>query len=268
MSAQDKEVLFNGEVSFFLISLLEHKTEVDYTIHMQIFRYMVYIWERYERDCEKREKGCTRRKEFQYPPIIPIVYYEGKRKWTAPEQFKEKIVFGEQFEKYLPNFSYYIVPVHQYSNEMLMSHGDEISLVMLINRMQTADDISAFRNLPAEKIDAILKNTPDYLLDIISKVLRAFLQKENVPEHEAEELAGRVKERKMGELFANMDKMDIQAERAKTSQALEKGIQELIKSCQKLGASKEYIIKELQNAYDLYEEDAKEKVENYWISLI
>ncbi|MGN0365866.1 MAG: Rpn family recombination-promoting nuclease/putative transposase [Suilimivivens sp.] len=28
------------------MSLIEHKSNVEYNVHMQIFRYMVYIWER------------------------------------------------------------------------------------------------------------------------------------------------------------------------------------------------------------------------------
>ena len=47
---------------------------------MQIFRYMVYIWERYERQMEQKQPSCMKRKDFSYPPIIPIVYYEGKDK--------------------------------------------------------------------------------------------------------------------------------------------------------------------------------------------
>ena len=72
-----KEIKIRGEnniTSFFLISLIEHKSNVEYNIHMQIFRYMVYIWERYERRMEQENPGCTRRKDFTYPPIIPIVY--------------------------------------------------------------------------------------------------------------------------------------------------------------------------------------------------
>ena len=220
-----KEIKIRGEnniTSFFLISLIEHKSNVEYNIHIQIFRYMVYIWERYERRMEQENPGCTRRKDFTYPPIIPIVYYEGKSRWTAPKEFKDKIMFGETFKEFLPNFSYYIVPVHDYSNETLLEHGDEISLVMLINKLQSIDDVEQFRSLPTGKVEEILKDTPDYLLDIIANVLRAFLRRENVPEEETETLVGKVKEKKMGELFANMDKMDIQAERRKTAEAVKK----------------------------------------------
>lgn len=45
----------NGkEMPFYLISLIEHKNQVDYNITMQILRYMVYIWEEYEKEMEKK----------------------------------------------------------------------------------------------------------------------------------------------------------------------------------------------------------------------
>ncbi len=43
-----------------------------------------------------------------------------------------------------------------------------------------------------------------------------------MPEEETETLVEKVKEKKMGELFANMDKMDIQAERRKTAEAVKR----------------------------------------------
>lgn len=77
---------------------------------------------------------------------------------------------------------------------------------MLINKLQTIEDVEQFRRLPAQKLDRILKDTLDYLLNIIANVFRAFLRKKNVPEDEAEALIGKAKEKKMGELFAKMIK--------------------------------------------------------------
>ena len=37
------------EMPFYLITLIEHKSKVDYNVVMQVLRYMVYIWEDYER---------------------------------------------------------------------------------------------------------------------------------------------------------------------------------------------------------------------------
>ena len=110
-------------------------------------------------------------------------------------------------------------------------------------------------------------------------MLRAFLRKENVPEEETETLVGKVKEKKMGELFANMDKMDIQAERRKTAEAekraaeaekkateaYEIGIMRgIIKSCKSLNASREFALSQLLEMNACSRERAEELVERYW----
>lgn len=150
-----------------------------------------------------------KRKDFLYPPILPIVYYEGSSAWDVPPGFRSRIREGETFGKYISDFEYYLVPLKDYSNEELMEKPDEISLVMMINKLQTAEDIENFRRLPREGIEAILKDTPGYLLDTIADVLKAFLLKMNVSVPETEKLTGRVKEKKVTELFADMEKMDI-----------------------------------------------------------
>lgn len=201
-----------GNTPFFLVSLIEHKTAPDYNVCMQLFRYMVYIWDTYEKEAERRHKGMSKRADFLYPPILPIIYYEGSAQWSVPPDFRSRIREGKVFGKYLPDFEYYLVPLKDYSNEALMEKRDEISLVMIINKLQTAEDIEKFRQLPGSEMDAILKDTPEYLVDSIANVLRAFLLKLNVPVSDTEKLADKVREKKMGELFADMQKIDIQAE--------------------------------------------------------
>ena len=48
-----KRVKISEKDTLYFISLIEHKTNVDYNICMQLLRYMVYIWEDYEKDAEK-----------------------------------------------------------------------------------------------------------------------------------------------------------------------------------------------------------------------
>ncbi len=40
-----KKVRLSESQALFFVSLVEHKTEVDYNVVMQLFRYMGYIWE-------------------------------------------------------------------------------------------------------------------------------------------------------------------------------------------------------------------------------
>ena len=272
--------------------MIEHKTAPDYNVCMQVFRYMVYIWETYEREAETVQEGMSKRQGFLYPPVLPIVYYEGARQWNVPLNFRSRIREGQTFGKYLPDFEYYLVPLRDFSNEALMEKGDEISLVMLINKLQTAEDIERFRKLPGKEIEAILRDSPGHVVDVIADVLKAFLLKMNVPVAETEKLTGKVREKKMGELFADMEKMDIQAERRNT--ALEKeradaaeeqaeeekvradeaekranlaeedSIKLLVELCQKLGASRDAAVQSLMEKKNLSREEALKKTGLYW----
>lgn len=250
-----KKVHIKNGTPFFLVSLIEHKTKVEYNVTMQIFRYMVYIWETYERDEEKIKKGISRQKDFKYPPILPIVYYEGRQEWTVPLNFRSRIIEGDVFSKYIPDFQYYLVPLRKYRNQELLDKKDEISLVMLINRLQEMRDISSFRSLPQEQLETVLKNTPDHIVDIIADMLLAFLLKSNVSADEAEEVVGKVREKNMGQLFADMEPIDIQAEQAKIRMQR----QEIAAEQQRIADEKQRIVDEQQRIVDEQQKIADEK---------
>ncbi len=218
LTEEEKRSLDPLDLPLYVISLVEHKTKVEYNVAMQLLRYMVHIWEDYEREMNRLYPHISGRKDFRYPPILPIVYYEGTAGWTAPQDLADRILCGELLGKYLPHFQYQLITLHDISNTDLLAKGDEISLAMLINKIQTPEDISAFAGLSGEQLDGILKDTPEHLLDILSKVFRALLYNMHMPEDEVEDVVARIKERKMGRLFENVT-MDIQAERRNTAEA-------------------------------------------------
>ena len=53
---------------------------------------------------------------------------------------------------------------------------------MLINKIQTPEDMVAFAGLSGEQLDGIFKDTSEHLLDILSKVFRALLYNMHMPE--------------------------------------------------------------------------------------
>ncbi|MCM1154978.1 MAG: Rpn family recombination-promoting nuclease/putative transposase [Roseburia sp.] len=48
----------NNETPFYLVSLIEHKSHIDYNVVMQVFRYMAFIWEDYEKEMEQKLNVC------------------------------------------------------------------------------------------------------------------------------------------------------------------------------------------------------------------
>ena len=214
---------------------------------------------------EKLHKGISKRKNFRYPPILPIVYYEGRNEWTAPMDFKSRVNRSDEFGDYIPDFKYYLVPIQKYSNDELLSKEDEISLIMMINKIQTLEDVTIFRNLPEERLNKILANTPEHILDIIVDILTAFQLKANVPLEEAEENAGKVREKNVARLFENADLGDVQARRREMAelkeqvQTVKEQIKEAKKVIQEVKEQKEEIEKQKEAAEKQKEAAEKQK---------
>lgn len=237
-------IVLNGitDVPVFVVSLIEHKSDVDYNVAMQLLRYMVCIWTEYGKERLARGDGNPCNKRFRYPPIIPIVYYEGKARWTAGLNLKDRISMSEVFAEYIPDFSYKIICNYNYTNDELLAKEDEISLFMILNKVQTAEDMSELLRLDDSKLNEILRKSPKQTLKIIADAMWSLCMKLNVPQDEAVDYVGKVWNRDMGYLFENIEKMDIQEERRKTKEARE----ELVKTKAELEEAK----KEIQTLKD------------------
>ena len=258
--------LKEGEPPFFLISLIEHKSSVDYNVVMQILRYMVFIWEDYEKEMERKQKGISKTKEFRYPPILPVIFYDGTDNWTAATCLKEKIFLSNVLTEYIPDFNCILVQLKDYSNEELMKRKDELSVVMMINKLREATEFKELEKVVSlPYLTEVTLHSPEYLLDIISQIIEILLLKLNVPLEEAAAFAGQVKERRMGELFANFKAYDVQeTRRAEREIVVDEGIQKLISAIKELTDSREAAKEQLMKQYSLSEEEALEKIEQYW----
>lgn len=60
--------------------------------------------------------------------------------------------------------------MRQYTNEELSEKHDEMSLVMLINKIQTDEDLSEFRKVSEEMVDSIYGNAPDEIKDVSKEI--------------------------------------------------------------------------------------------------
>ena len=125
------------------------------------------------------------------------------------------------------DFQYHLVPLRDYSNQDLLANRDEISLVMLIHKIQDEESLNVFRQLPEEELVAILNPAPEHRVRIIADVLKALLLKMNVSDDETEEIVGKVRKRNMGQLFEHMQPIDIQAFRKENAAFLEEMAAEL-----------------------------------------
>ncbi len=210
-----------GEPSF-LVSLIEHKSLVDHDVSMQLLRYMMCIWTEYRREMETKKKGCTSLKGFRYPMIIPIVYYEGKQKWTAGMQLGDRIRQIPGSGNWIPDFRYELIPIHGYSDKELLARGDELSLIMLINKIQNGTDLDKFLRIPPEELDQIVQHSPEHVMNILVSVMESLCFKIDASAEERMQCVQKVRERKMGYLFENMEKISIKELRQEAEELRQK----------------------------------------------
>lgn len=279
-----KKINFKNN-SFYLVSLIEHKSDVDYNTIMQVFRYITFIWEDYEKEQEKMHAGISKTKGFRYPPVLPILFYDGMDNWTAATSLHERVLFSDVLGKYIPDYQCVLVQLKDYSNAELMAKKDELSVLMMIDKLKNAADFVKLKDDVDEAfLKEVAKDSPEYLLKLMAQVIEVFLGKMNVPREEVELFTDRIKERKMGELFKHFEGWDVQAIRKEAKKEAEKeikkeikkeiekeieketerGIRELLKIIKELSGSQEMALKKLMEGYGLTEEKAKEKIALYW----
>ncbi len=257
----------NSEIPFYLISLIEHKSDVDYNVVMQILRYIVFIWEDYEKEQERKQAGISRTKGFRYPPVLPIVYYEGTGKWTAALKLRERVYLSDMLGEYIPDYRCLMVQLNRYSNRMLMEKEDELSIVMMLNRLQKTADFAALQEeVPSEYLERVTAQTPEYLLGIIGQVVEILLGRLNVPRDEARRFADQVKERKVGELFANFKGYDVQATRreAKAEGRAEGLIRGIVQTVKGMQGTVETAAEQLSMQCGMSRDEALETAKKHW----
>ena len=248
----NKIELADGSLLYF-IALIEHQSVVSFEMCMKLLRYMVMIWNDYEKEMEKFSEGITKTRDFKYPPVLPIVYYEGTGMWTAAKRFSERIYLADVFKDYIPDFVYEVVRLHDYTNKEIIDFGDELSLIMLINKLRNSEDFKELEGIPPEYFEHLESHTPDYLLKLISTIVAAFLHRLNVPKDEVAEFTDLIKERRISMLFDSFEAYDVQETRRVSR---EEGSLETIKSCiidflQDLGEVPEELASQIADETDM-----------------
>ena len=240
--------------SEIFIALIEHKAQVDYNVCMQVLRYMVFIWEDYAKQQEKIHKGISKSRDFKYPPVFPIVYYNGVNKWTVDKTFSSRIALGDVFFKYIPQFEYHLVNTGDYNREELLNREDGLSLIMLINKLRDAADFNSL-GLPKDYLDNIAFKSPEDVLETLARVIAVVLRKQFVPEDEIQGFVSHIKERDMSDLFEGWKGFNVQEERQKGKE-IGKDLTRINLICKKLskGKSIEAIASEIEEDEEFVKE--------------
>jgi hypothetical protein len=199
-----KQIKLKGDVPLFVITILEHESEVNYRTSFKLLQYITLVLTDYEKRANEGNKNASAAKGFKYPPVLPIVFYDGAWTWTAETNFLDKTEMSGIFSKYIPKFEYELVDLKQYDERDIIRFGDALSLIMLIDKIQTADGISAMGRLPPDYIENLKQNIPPHLNKLLADVITVLLERINVPRDEIVKVTEQLYERKIQEMFTSL----------------------------------------------------------------
>lgn len=89
--------------------------------------YMTAIWLDYFKNADKNERI---RKGFRFPPIFPLVLYNGTNSWTAKRHFKEMVKGGELLKEYVLDFKYQLISVTKLEQDFITSSNTLIDNIL------------------------------------------------------------------------------------------------------------------------------------------
>ncbi len=97
-----------------LYFLFEHKSYSDEFVAFQLLRYKVRGWEQAQNEGQR-----------PLPPIIPVVVYHGRAKWTAARRFSELIDLKEvpELKSYQADFTYHLCDLSAMSDDEIKGHA-------------------------------------------------------------------------------------------------------------------------------------------------
>ena len=120
---------------------------------------------------------------------------------------------------------------------------------MLINKLRKSEDFKSLQGIPAEYFDELSDKTPEYLLELISKIIAVFLYRLNVPRKEVEQFTDQIKGGEFQMLFDSFEAYDVQETR-RISKAEGKA-EDILELLSELGTAPEELCRTIQETTDL-----------------
>lgn len=103
-----------------LALLFEHKSEPDKNVLLQVGHYMFSHW-----------MTCIRKKKPAYP-IIPIIYYQGSKKWEIPVIKTLFAKYPDSIKHYLPDIPNIFLPLKDIPEEKILEIRDAIMVTAIL----------------------------------------------------------------------------------------------------------------------------------------
>jgi hypothetical protein len=88
-----------GEGEVWIYVLVEHQSRPDPAMGLRLLSYMVQLWE-----VQRKPADADSRPPLQISPIVPIIFYTGRRKWETAPTLGSLMRLPAELEAFVPRF--------------------------------------------------------------------------------------------------------------------------------------------------------------------
>ncbi|HNW48061.1 MAG TPA: Rpn family recombination-promoting nuclease/putative transposase, partial [Thermotogota bacterium] len=118
----------------YVYLLFEHKSKVDKHVSLQLLGYMTSIW----------KKTVPR----PLPVILPVVFYQGREKWEAPQWFSNRFSNADRMDgdlkEYIPDYKYELFEISSLREEEVKG-AKRLRIYLDVIRMRALEGKEAIR---------------------------------------------------------------------------------------------------------------------------
>ena len=207
-----KKIKLQGDKSLFFIGIIEHESEVNFTASFKLFQYITYVQSDFVKENDKKHEEEVKKtgrskiklstsKGFKLPPVLPIIFYDGTKKWTSSLDLLGRTELAEIFYKYIPKFEYELVDLNQYNWNDLMSFGNLLSFIFMMDKVHKPEDLELLSALPKDYLDKLNLNIPDHLLKLAADCIGMLLRKVDISKEDVDSITEKIYKRRFVDMF-------------------------------------------------------------------
>ena len=200
----------------YLLILLEFQSTIDRRMARRMLNYTMQILDGLGDD--ELGPGGT------YPPVLPVVIYNGERRWNAPTDLRDHFPqVPEALLGYLPRHRYLLIDLRAPDASLLV----EENIVSLMAILERAKTLGQLEEVGAAMADWLVRVGDAELLDSVEAWITQVLTKRTGPSGTASELQIRKKEEgTMSSLAERVKRWGDELNQEWLTKGLERGIEQ------------------------------------------
>ena len=179
----------NGEREIYFFVALELQAKMDFSMPMRMFFYLSDIIRESFTNADKQQRE---RKDYQPPAVVPIVFYSGRREWTAKKSFRKYTYQGDVFGDRVIDFSYELVSLRDLPEDIFQNVENGFDLIMTFTRMwldgQYLDAVSELKEDIRMIPSSDFLDVADFVIDLYGDSMNNSLKTEMIDAFEKGDL--------------------------------------------------------------------------------